>query len=112
MSPTERATDSILLKQRWSLIQSGTDRQSLRIRGSRLYCNSRLYGQVIDSKFVTHPLLSDYLPQPFNTSSDHVAQPLNTPDVEVCDPINSSFVVSANPTEASTKTASEDPSSK
>ena len=60
---SERATESFLLRQRWQLIQSGIDQQTIKIQGSKLYCNSRLYSQAIYSltSFVTYPLLSDYL---------------------------------------------------
>ena len=35
MSPSERKRESILLKERWSLIQSGVPRKAIRIQGSR-----------------------------------------------------------------------------
>ena len=73
MSPTEKAIEATLLKERWSLIQSGTDRKAIKIKGSRLYANGRLYGQVIESRFHLYPLVSDVASglneHPFNTSS-------------------------------------------
>ena len=90
------------------------DRQTIKIRGSRLYCNSRQYGQVIDSNFVTNPLLSDYLPQSLNTSPGHSPQPLNTSFVTACEP-NTPPATKADHTVASvniTDTVSEDLSSK
>ena len=44
MSPTERKCESLLLKERWSLMQSGVPRDVIKIRGSRLLV--RNYGQV------------------------------------------------------------------
>ena len=46
MSPSERKRESILLKERWSLIQSGVPRKAIRIQGSRLLVRNKLHGQV------------------------------------------------------------------
>ena len=42
MSPEERLRDSALLKERWSLIQSGVSRVDIRIRKSHLYVKNKL----------------------------------------------------------------------
>lgn len=57
MSPEERLRDSILLKERWSLIQSGISRRDIKIRKSHLYVKNKLYGQYKNSVFVhsLHP---------------------------------------------------------
>ena len=46
MSPTEKKSESMLLKERWSLIQSGVRRDVIKIRGSRLFVSNKLHGQV------------------------------------------------------------------
>ena len=46
MSPNERKCESLLLKERWSLMQSGVPRDVIKIRGSRLLVRNMLYGQV------------------------------------------------------------------
>ena len=46
VSPSERKRESILLKERWSLIQSGVPRKAIRIQGSRLLVRNKLHGQV------------------------------------------------------------------
>ena len=46
MSPHERKCESLLLHERWSLLQSGVPREHIKIRGSRLYVRKMLYGQV------------------------------------------------------------------
>ena len=46
MSPIERKSESILLKERWSLIQSGVPRDVIRIRGSHLLVRNKTHGQV------------------------------------------------------------------
>ena len=53
MSPAERAIESILLKERWSLIQGGFDRKSIRISrvNNSIYVNNQVFGRVINSQF-------------------------------------------------------------
>ena len=53
LSPAERATESILLKERWSLIQKGHSRKSIKLNSQRgcLFLNNQLYGKVINSQF-------------------------------------------------------------
>ena len=46
MSPTERRCESILLKERWSLIQSGVPREVIKIR---LLVRNKLHGRVTKS---------------------------------------------------------------
>ena len=46
MSPKERSRDSTLMKERWSLIQSGTDRKYIRIHNSCIYVHNKLHGQI------------------------------------------------------------------
>ena len=52
LSLEERKTQSILLKERWSLIQAGTERSLIRITGAHLYVNKQKYGSVSDGEFV------------------------------------------------------------
>ena len=53
MFPEERLRDSILLKERWSLIiQSGISRSDIKIRKSHLYVKNKPYGQYQNSVFV------------------------------------------------------------
>ena len=65
LSPEERRRDSLLLKERWQLIQSGKDRNDIKIRGSRLYVNKRLYGCIVDSQlqYTSVPSSSTTLPK-------------------------------------------------
>ena len=51
MTPEERNTESILLKERWNLIQQGYPRKAIKIRNAYIYVNNQSYGRVIDSKF-------------------------------------------------------------
>ena len=79
-SSDERLKDSILLKERWKLIQSGISRKEIKIRNDRLFVHNKLYGKIFDSVF--HPSSSDHvtissqskssaviIPDPLNNSS-------------------------------------------
>ena len=62
MTPEQRAREALLLKQRWLLIQSGTPKKDIRIRGSKLYLNNRVHGQIVNSEYCLSPLLGDVAP--------------------------------------------------
>ena len=47
----ERLCESVLMKERWRLIQSGIARGDIRVRGSVLYVRRKVYGRFMDSKF-------------------------------------------------------------
>ena len=51
MYPEEREKESTLLRERWSLIQSGVPRETIKIRDCRLYVKNKLHGQVTKSGF-------------------------------------------------------------
>jgi len=54
MTREERHAESLLLKERWSLIQSGLDRRAIKIRFNKIFVNNKLHGQVVNSSFVSH----------------------------------------------------------
>ena len=54
LPPEQRKVEAILLKERYHLIQSGTDKKSIRLRGNCLFVNNAKYGSVTQSKF--HPV--------------------------------------------------------
>ena len=102
MSPEERLRDSILLKERWSLIQSGIPKNDIRIRKSHLYVKNKLHGQYKNSMFVhsISPTPSpagispDQSPIVPSGGSDSVCQPLSSPTspVPTIVPSNSSVI--------------------
>ena len=51
LSREDRAIESVLLKERRSLIDSGTERRLIKIKGSVLYLNNKKYGSVTGTKF-------------------------------------------------------------
>ena len=55
MTRKERLIESLLLKERWSLIQSGMDRKFIRIRNNKIFVhNIKLHGQlqIVNSSFI------------------------------------------------------------
>lgn len=52
LSPTDRVIRSVLLKERWKLIQSGTNREDIRIKDGSLFVNGARFGSVENSSFI------------------------------------------------------------
>ena len=55
LSPEGKKTEAVLLKERWRLIQSGTLRNSIKIRNQSLYIDDSLHGSVVNFEFQPHP---------------------------------------------------------
>ena len=58
-SPEERKVESLLLKERRSLIDAGVERSSIRIKGNSIFVNKHKYGVISDSSFQKCPPVSD-----------------------------------------------------
>ena len=71
LSRKEQMIESILLRQRRILIDSGTDRSRIRIRGTSIYVNKQKYGYANESEF-THIALPIMHGQTPNDRSDSV----------------------------------------
>ena len=69
MTPEERNTESLLLKERWKLIQQGYSHKSIKIH---IYFNNQSHGIVTNSKFNQ---LSQLVPLSSDTTSTSTAQP-------------------------------------
>ena len=52
ISQADRLVESLLLKERWSLIQNSIDRKVIKIRSNKIFVHKKLHGQVINSTFV------------------------------------------------------------
>ena len=79
MSPAELAVESILLKERWTLIQGGHNRKSIRINSSNssIYVNNQVFGKVTNSKFQHSNYYQSTVPTSNQqTDSDHSPQPM------------------------------------
>ena len=59
LSPTDRAQEALLLKKRWTLIQSRHSKSEVNIRGSCIFSNKKLHGQVINLMLQRYPQLGD-----------------------------------------------------
>ena len=71
LSPAERAVESLLMKERWQLIQSGQNKKDVKIYGSKIFLKGNLYGSVIDSKFVHNSPSNVTHQQEDNTTASH-----------------------------------------
>ena len=56
MSPTEQKIESILLKERWLLIEGGFNRKSIKISSVNhsIYVNNQVFGRVCQLSISTH----------------------------------------------------------
>jgi len=114
LSPEERLRDSVLLKERWNLIQSGIPRGDIKICDSRLYVRKKLYGHFDKSKFQYSSSPSQPLPTSTNHShwqSDVPTPTDNAPLSHNTQPIvpPNSVAESKSPTEASLSVLSTNP---
>lgn len=78
MLPQERAIESVLLKERWTLIKGGQNRRQIKLGNNRLYVNNQLYGEVVNGVF-TRSSISSAKPaktaQPMDTTHTQEPQP-------------------------------------
>ena len=63
LSPEARKIESLLLAERRALINSSTDRKSIRIRGNSLIINDRVHARVVDGVLVRDAVLGELAPQ-------------------------------------------------
>ena len=101
MSPNERKCESILLTERWTLIQSGVPCEFIKIRGSRLLFRNKLYGQVSrsgsDLLFSRHNFSSVVNNSAVQSSSPIVPNPsLATPQLSQSQAESSPVILNAN----------------
>ena len=52
MSPDEKAKETLLLKERWSLIQSGINKSDIKIKSSLIYVKGKKHGYISNSAFI------------------------------------------------------------
>ena len=52
LSPEERVADTILMKERWRLIQAGQNRKDIKIVSNKLLLKGKLHGNVVNSEFI------------------------------------------------------------
>jgi len=100
LSPAEQKVESILLKERWTLIQGGHDRKAIKInsRTSSLYLNNKVYGKVVNSQFQR----SAYFP-PNPTTTTTLPMELQEPLISLASPITEPSGTSHSSTSTSTE---------
>ena len=74
LPPEERKAESVLLKERRSLINSGVDRSDIKIRGKSLLVGNTRYGCVTNSVFQRDPGISNQVHED-NVETSSVATP-------------------------------------
>ena len=87
-----------LLKERWSLIQNGHSRKSIKLNSQRscIYLNNQLYGKVINSQFQRS---TQTIPTPQNITS-HPQQMDQSPLINLSSP----NLVTSDPSQSTTTT--------
>lgn len=85
MSRTQRLQESILMRERWHLIQSGVSRKSIRVRGDSLYVSNKLHGRVSNFKF-EHAATDSGASCLTQTSSPRSTSPIVQPIVQHINP--------------------------
>ena len=96
----QRVHNSLLLKQRWQLIQNGIDRKFITIKGDCLYVRRKLYGRVIDRTFVPEqPLQSALSSMDIPTSSENVASSSSTNQPQMSSIHQSQAIVTSPPSD-------------
>ena len=96
----QRVHNSLLLKQRWQLIQNGNDRKFITIKGDCLYVHRKLYGRVIDRTFVPEqPLQSALSSMDVPTSSENVASSSSTNQPQMSSIHQSQAIVTSPPSD-------------
>ena len=85
LSSQERLCESLLLKERWKLIQAGTDRRHIKIRRSSLIVSGKFHAEVVINvlQFASTPnelslVVMDIEDQGDKRSEGSTSQPSNT----------------------------------
>ena len=86
MISLEQTINSLLLKERWSLIQSGVQRKSIKLRADTLLVNGKLHGKVSNGmmKLITSDRIQ---PEPTLVSSPTQSGPTTARTESRNDPI-------------------------
>ena len=81
LSPEDRAIRSSLMKEKFSLIEGGTDSQSIRVTKTSIFINRRLYGKVVNGQFQKFPTIADVAPVLSDTSIEPLDSSTTPPPV-------------------------------
>ena len=78
MSQAKRTIESLLMKERWRLIQTGIDHKSIKIQAANIYVNNKLHGKVCNSSFALSSELSSNNNSTLPNSSQQSPIPVNS----------------------------------
>ena len=78
LSPEEKKLDSILMNERWKLIQAGHNRKSINIRKNSIFLNGNLFGHLDGSIFRQVPGPAVYSAPPLNNTSQQPSADMDT----------------------------------
>ena len=73
LTPEDRAKESLLLKERWSLIQKGTERKLIKLHNYSIFVNGQLHCKVVESQLEFQSSSHRWLP--LANSSDDSTNP-------------------------------------
>ena len=73
----ERRKESFLMKERWLLIQNGTDRRSIKIRNGSIYINNALHGHANSTGFIYSNCHNTAANGPINNSEPVQTTPID-----------------------------------
>ena len=95
MTQLERQTESILLKERRSLIDSGIDRRMLKVRSSRLYQGARIIGEVLDNVYRANDIHEQQDNANITNTVAQQTSPLKTTQVQTSSLLSAEVVTTA-----------------
>ena len=86
LTPADCLSHGLLLRERRSLLDAGTEKNAIRIRSSGLYVSGRLVGKVVNGVYIANQSLGDVVPHPvqLTTPIDHESSfdsPTLTPNI-------------------------------
>ena len=73
MPPEQRERDSVLMRERWRLIQSGVHRSNIKIKYDRLFVGKKLHGTIVDNTF--HLVQNEQCTQQKQREADYSSTP-------------------------------------
>ena len=81
MTKEERVTESLLLRERWNLIQNGIDRKFIKIKNFQIFVHNQLHGSVKGSQFqpCQRDTAKNSATNTISSSADHSQMEQDTP---------------------------------
>ena len=97
MTQSERHTESILLKERRHLIDSGIDRRMLKVRFNRLYQGARVIGEVLGNVYKAADTYEQQDTSHITSTLEQQTPPLKTTQVQTTASLSAEVATTAKP---------------